>query len=298
MNVPSAPSIALSGNPNVKNVAHEMLGEPPAHLIERLNYASLVAVMNASMLVLTDSRASRKKHRPWAGLSSSYARRPNGRRPSRTAWQNWSAPTRTAFSMRRSVSWKTRQHMRPWRHSYCPYGDGHAAGRIAALIQERYARSSRPNLNFVSRFGGLRTKIKFPRVASKLLKSSVVCELENSNGTSRNNSLSKARPSDMNDLIQHEQASVAGRSWHPRHMLSGLWSKRDLIWAMTRREIEARYKGSLGGLFWYVFNSLALLAIYSFVFGVIFKARWQASGVDTSSNDGECCEFCAVSSGA
>lgn len=90
----------------------------------------------------------------------------------------------------------------------------------------------------------------------------------------------------MNDLIQHEHASVGGRSWHPLQMLSGLWSKRDLICATTRREIEARYKGSLGGLFWYVFNSLALLAIYSFGFGVIFKARWQAFGVNTSSDDG------------
>ncbi len=73
--------------------------------------------------------------------------------------------------------------------------------------------------------------------------------------------------------------------WHPLHMLSGLWSKRSLIAAMTRREIEGRYKGSLGGVLWFVVNNLVLLAIYSFVFGVIFKARWQAAGIDTAHTD-------------
>ena len=50
-----------------------------------------------------------------------------------------------------------------------------------------------------------------------------------------------------------------------------------LIQQMTRREIEAKYKGSLFGLLWSLITPLIMLAVYSFVFGVIFKSRWGLS---------------------
>lgn len=66
---------------------------------------------------------------------------------------------------------------------------------------------------------------------------------------------------------------------NPVGLARNLWRHRDLIRQFVRREIEGRYRGSFLGLFWSFINPLVLLLIYTFVFGVIFQARWpQASG--------------------
>lgn len=43
---------------------------------------------------------------------------------------------------------------------------------------------------------------------------------------------------------------------------------------MTKRDVIGRYKGSVMGVMWSLFNPLFLLGIYTFVFSVVFKARW------------------------
>jgi lipopolysaccharide transport system permease protein len=43
---------------------------------------------------------------------------------------------------------------------------------------------------------------------------------------------------------------------------------------MTKREVVGRYKGSALGLSWSFFNPLLMLVVYTFVFSVVFKARW------------------------
>lgn len=48
-----------------------------------------------------------------------------------------------------------------------------------------------------------------------------------------------------------------------------------LIMQMARRDVVGRYRGSFIGLFWSFFNPLLMLAIYTFVFGVIFNSRWN-----------------------
>jgi lipopolysaccharide transport system permease protein len=48
---------------------------------------------------------------------------------------------------------------------------------------------------------------------------------------------------------------------------------------MTRREVAGRYKGSVLGLAWSFFNPVFMLAVYTFVFSVVFQARW---GVDVN----------------
>ena len=55
-----------------------------------------------------------------------------------------------------------------------------------------------------------------------------------------------------------------------------------LIKRLSEREIRAKYRGSMLGATWSVINPLLMLAIYTFVFSTIFKARWQA-GADTTS---------------
>jgi lipopolysaccharide transport system permease protein len=49
-----------------------------------------------------------------------------------------------------------------------------------------------------------------------------------------------------------------------------------LVVQMARRDVAGRYRGSFAGLLWSFFNPLLILAIYTFVFGVIFKSRWNA----------------------
>lgn len=77
----------------------------------------------------------------------------------------------------------------------------------------------------------------------------------------------------MATLITSRSESV----WHylnPIAMVRNLWQHRDLIRQFTKREIEGRYKGSFLGLFWSFVNPLVLLLIYTFVFGVVFQAKW------------------------
>jgi lipopolysaccharide transport system permease protein len=53
-----------------------------------------------------------------------------------------------------------------------------------------------------------------------------------------------------------------------------------LVVQMTKRNVAGRYRGSFAGLFWSFLNPLLVLAIYTFVFGVIFKSRWNAQAAD------------------
>jgi lipopolysaccharide transport system permease protein len=70
----------------------------------------------------------------------------------------------------------------------------------------------------------------------------------------------------------------------PAAMFISLWHNRQLIWQMTRREIASRYRGSVVGLAWSFINPLLMLVVYTFVFSVVFKARWDATG-DESKTD-------------
>lgn len=62
-----------------------------------------------------------------------------------------------------------------------------------------------------------------------------------------------------------------------------LWQHRNLIKQMTRREIVGRYRGSIMGLAWSFFNPILMLAVYTFVFSVVFKARWGTGGEESQT---------------
>lgn len=48
---------------------------------------------------------------------------------------------------------------------------------------------------------------------------------------------------------------------------------------MVKREVLGRYRGSFLGLLWSFVNPVLLLTVYTFVFGIVFRARWgQGSG--------------------
>jgi lipopolysaccharide transport system permease protein len=61
-------------------------------------------------------------------------------------------------------------------------------------------------------------------------------------------------------------------------MWTSAWQHRKLGLVLVRREIAARYRGSLLGLVWSFVTPLLMLMVYTFVFSVVFKARW----VDTA----------------
>lgn len=68
----------------------------------------------------------------------------------------------------------------------------------------------------------------------------------------------------------------------PLEMLASGWRHRSLIVTLVRREVAARYRGSVFGVFWSVLNPIIMLMIYTFVFSVVFKARWN-SGSESKS---------------
>ncbi|TGP92988.1 ABC transporter permease [bacterium M00.F.Ca.ET.141.01.1.1] len=53
---------------------------------------------------------------------------------------------------------------------------------------------------------------------------------------------------------------------------------RGLIFPLVRREVTGRYRGSAFGLAWSLLNPLFMLAVYTFVFGVVMKSRWTIPG--------------------
>lgn len=60
----------------------------------------------------------------------------------------------------------------------------------------------------------------------------------------------------------------------PIHAVDALWRNRSLILQMIRREVVGRYRGSMLGIVWSFFNPVFMLAVYTFFFSVVFKARW------------------------
>jgi len=57
-------------------------------------------------------------------------------------------------------------------------------------------------------------------------------------------------------------------------LMRSLWTNRALVAQMIRREVTGRYKGSMMGLAWSFLNPVLMLVVYTFVFSVVFKARW------------------------
>ena len=71
-------------------------------------------------------------------------------------------------------------------------------------------------------------------------------------------------------------AQTARRAvWRP---LWELPTRLELVMSLARREIVARYKGSVLGIFWAVLTPVIMIGIFTFIFAGIFGARFGASG--------------------
>jgi lipopolysaccharide transport system permease protein len=58
-----------------------------------------------------------------------------------------------------------------------------------------------------------------------------------------------------------------------------LQSQLTLAVTLIRREVQARYRGSMLGLGWSVITPLLMLGVYTFVFSLVFTARWPGAPV-------------------
>ncbi|KQP46184.1 ABC transporter permease [Pseudorhodoferax sp. Leaf274] len=58
-------------------------------------------------------------------------------------------------------------------------------------------------------------------------------------------------------------------------LVRGVRRHRHLVFQLAKREVVGRYKGSFLGMAWSFFNPVLMLAVYTFVFSVAFKARWS-----------------------
>jgi lipopolysaccharide transport system permease protein len=71
-------------------------------------------------------------------------------------------------------------------------------------------------------------------------------------------------------------AQTARRAvWRP---LFELPRRLDLIWPLARRMMLARYRGSALGLLWAVLTPAVMIAVFTFLFAVVFNARFTNAG--------------------
>lgn len=57
-------------------------------------------------------------------------------------------------------------------------------------------------------------------------------------------------------------------------LLRSIQTNRGLIFNLIKRDVISRYRGSVVGLLWSFFNPLFMLVVYTYLFSVVFKARW------------------------
>ncbi|MBN2447271.1 MAG: ABC transporter permease [Phycisphaerae bacterium] len=78
------------------------------------------------------------------------------------------------------------------------------------------------------------------------------------------------------NVVQHSSASpVPFRSLlNPVRMLRNLWAHHELTLQLAKREFLSRYKNANLGVLWSILTPVVMLAIFTFVFSVVFKARW------------------------
>lgn len=88
--------------------------------------------------------------------------------------------------------------------------------------------------------------------------------------------------SSLPSRVINAQRDSARQYANPIKMGRNLWAYRELTWQFIKREVQSRYKGSSLGLVWSFVTPLLMLIVYTFVFSIIFKARWGNNLSDNS----------------
>jgi lipopolysaccharide transport system permease protein len=61
---------------------------------------------------------------------------------------------------------------------------------------------------------------------------------------------------------------------NPLHIFADIWRHRYLLGQLIKRDVLLRYRGAMFGVLWIFLSPLVMLAIFAFIFGQIFQARW------------------------
>lgn len=68
---------------------------------------------------------------------------------------------------------------------------------------------------------------------------------------------------------------------NPIRLMRDYWHNRMLIKQLVKREIYGRFQGTYLGIVWVILEPLLMLAVYTFVFRVIFDRRWLSENETT-----------------
>jgi homopolymeric O-antigen transport system permease protein len=88
------------------------------------------------------------------------------------------------------------------------------------------------------------------------------------------------------DSTSSSQTQVNPHAAHPTSLFTLAKScsrNGQLILQMARREVVGRYRGSVLGLVWSFLTPVFMLVVYTFVFSVVFKARWGVDGDESKT---------------
>ncbi len=83
------------------------------------------------------------------------------------------------------------------------------------------------------------------------------------------------RQAKQTSVLTAERSRLSFREHGPQRLFMTLWQHRELIYRLTTREVAVRYRGSLLGAAWSFVTPVLMLVVYTFVFSVVFKVRWD-----------------------
>jgi ABC-2 type transport system permease protein len=94
---------------------------------------------------------------------------------------------------------------------------------------------------------------------------------------------SSTRASDADALVPDQErpspALEVSRRPSPLRRLANLWTYRELIGNLTRKELKVKYKNSVLGFLWSLLNPLMYLIVFSLVFSLISKVGVPYFGI-------------------
>jgi lipopolysaccharide transport system permease protein len=76
----------------------------------------------------------------------------------------------------------------------------------------------------------------------------------------------------------HTAQTRTARAFYPARAAVLFYQHRQLLWKLTLREIQGRYRGSYLGVCWSLLGPLLMLGVYAFVFSVVFQPRGLVAG--------------------
>lgn len=85
-------------------------------------------------------------------------------------------------------------------------------------------------------------------------------------GITRDSAQPKDNPHYIMNVSKHSIGALG--------LYTSLWKNKYLVWELTKRDVLGKYRGSMMGVLWSFLNPILMLTVYTFVFGVVFNARW------------------------